>query len=190
MLESTTRLSLLLLANSVVRADLAVFCSHPEDKRSGWGDIEYYEFVADDFECQVAEVLCVKFIQETSTATDETTTVTDEATAGTDETSEPTAPDGETEVPTPPDEEQEKRPLFILESDPISYANGCNVSKGCLCNTNPEDWATWTGINEGVAFPDPILVPIGAYSQLKESSESDTAETLYERTIFNELLSS
>ena len=121
MLESTTRLSLLLLANSVVRADLAVFCQHPEDGRSGWGDIEYYEFVADDFECQVAEVLCVKFIQDTSTSTDE-------ATAGTDETTEPTVTDGETEVPTPPEEEQEKRPPFILESDPISYANSCSLS--------------------------------------------------------------
>ena len=95
--------------------------------------------------------------------------------------------DGETEVPTPP-EEEEKAPLFILESDPISYANECSVAKGCLCNTNPEDWAKWPDLNNGVAFPDPILVPIGPYSQLKESSESSTEETLYERQIFNELL--
>ena len=140
-----------------MRADLAVFCQHPEDGRSGWGDIEYYEFVADDFECQVAEVLCVKFIQDTATDTDE-------ATADTDETTEPTVTDGETEVPSPPEEEQQERPPFILESDPISYANSCNLSQGCLCNTDPDDWATWTTVNEGVAFPDPILVPIGAYS--------------------------
>ena len=158
MLESTTRLSLLLLASSVVRADLAVYCKHPEDGRSGWGDISYYEFVADEFECQVAEVLCVKFIQDNNATADETTPAVDE----TSETAVPV--DGETEVPTPPEAGQEKPPLFVLESDPISYANDCNVGKGCLCNSNPQDWATWTGINNGVAFPDPILVPIGTYS--------------------------
>ena len=148
----------------MVRADLAVFCQHPEDGRSGWGDITYYEFVADEFECQVAEVLCVKLNEDTSTAADEGTQAPDESTAGTDETSEPATPGGESEVPSPPEEEQEKPPLFILESDSISYANSCNVGKGCLCNSNPQDWATWTSINDGVAFPDPILVPIGTYS--------------------------
>ena len=60
MLEPATRLSLLLIAGSVVKADLAVFCQHKGDSRSGWGDIKFYEFVADDFECSVADVLCIK----------------------------------------------------------------------------------------------------------------------------------
>ena len=41
----------------------------------------------------------------------------------------------------------------------------------------------------GEVYPAPILIPVGSYSQLKVSSELDTEETAYERSIFNELLS-
>ena len=45
-----TSVSLLLIATSV-RADLAVYCVNAELDLKGWGDIAFYEFAAEDYDC-------------------------------------------------------------------------------------------------------------------------------------------
>ena len=76
----------------------------------------------------------------TETGENEGTTSGETVDEGGDASAEPEG--GETEVPTPP-EEEEKPPLFILESDPFSFAKDCNLANSCLCNINTSDWATW-----------------------------------------------
>ena len=128
--------------------------------------------------------MCIKFRPKETEQTETGETGETGSTEGETATTEATG-----DVPTPPETEQEEPPLFIIESDPYSYAKECSLKTGCLCNVNASDWAAWEQINpDKVAFPDPVLVPVGPYDKLLESSELDTEETLYERQIYNELL--
>ena len=117
---------------------MAVFCSNSELNRKAWGDLAWYEYASNNaYECSVAEVMCIKFRPKESTESQEgTETGSTEGEAG-------STTEASGDVPTPPETEEEEPPLFIIESDPYSYAKECSLKTGCLCNVNASDWAAW-----------------------------------------------